>query len=63
MDVPALIACSDKDAIVAIHHAWELQTGIQNSELKILAGSGHVALIEMPNICVKFCANFLDRHT
>ena len=62
LDVPTLITCSDKDAIVAIHRAQELQTGIQNSELKILKGSGHVALIETPNFFAEICANFLDRH-
>ena len=62
LDVPTLITCSDKDAIVAVHRAQELQAGIQNSELKILAGSGHVALIETPDLFAKICADFLGKH-
>ena len=62
LDVPTLITCSDKDAIVAVHRAQELQAGIQNSELQILAGSGHVALIETPDLFAKICADFLGKH-
>ncbi len=62
LDVPTLITCSDKDAIVAIHRSQELQAGIQNSELKILTGSGHVALIETPDHFAEICADFLDQH-
>ena len=62
LDVPTIITCSDKDAIVAIHRARELQAGIQNSELKILTGSGHVALIENPDFFAEICADFLNRH-
>ncbi len=62
LDVPTLITCSDKDAIVANHRAQELQAGIKSSELKILTGTGHVALIETPYLFAEICADFLDRH-
>ena len=61
LNVPTLITCSDKDAIVAIHRARELHANIQNSELKILTGSGHVALIEKPALFAEICADFLGR--
>ncbi len=61
LDVPALITGSDRDAIVAVHRVEEIHQRIAGSELKILEGSGHVALIETPDLFADLCAEFLER--
>ena len=61
LDVPTLITCSDRDSIVATHRGEELHAQIRHSELKILRGTGHVALIERPDLMAEICAEFLER--
>jgi len=63
LDIPTLVTGSDRDAIVAIHRVEEIHQRIAGSELRILKGSGHVALIETPDLFAEICAEFLTRRT
>ncbi|MBO6782028.1 MAG: alpha/beta fold hydrolase [Alphaproteobacteria bacterium] len=61
--VPTLITCSDLDLIASPHLSEEIHSRIPGSELKILKGTGHVALMEAPEMFADVCLEFLDRVT
>ena len=54
-----LVTCSRMDFIVPLHLSQEIAERIENSELKVLEGTGHVALIEQPDIFARLCIDFL----
>lgn len=56
---PTLVTCSEMDFIVPVHLSKEIAERIEGSELKVLKGTGHVALIEQPDIFAKLCIDFL----
>lgn len=57
--VPTLVTTSDRDLIVAAHHAREIHRRIPGSRLVVLEGTGHVALIEEPEMFGRLCLEFL----
>lgn len=57
--VPTLVTGSDRDLIVAPHHAEEIHARIPGSRLVLLEGTGHVALIERPEAFARVCLEFL----
>lgn len=59
--VPTLITCSDLDLIASPHLSEEIHAQIPGSELKILEGTGHVALMEAPGMFADICLEFLGR--
>ncbi len=61
ISVPTLITCSDLDLIASPHLSEEIHSRIPGSELKILKGTGHVALMEAPEMFADVCLEFLDR--
>lgn len=61
VSVPTLITCSDLDLIASPHLSEEIHAQITGSELKILKGTGHVALMEAPEMFAEVCLEFLNR--
>ncbi len=61
IDVPTLVTCSDLDLIASPHLSAEIHAQIPGSELKILEGTGHVALMEDPEGFAQVCLDFLRR--
>tara|TARA_A100001037_G_scaffold302752_1_gene335121 strand:- start:148 stop:942 length:795 start_codon:yes stop_codon:yes gene_type:complete len=59
--VPTLVTCSDLDLIASPHLSEEIHARISGSELKILEGTGHVALMEAPEMFAEICLEFLNR--
>ncbi len=57
--VPTLVTASGLNLIVAPHHAEEIHSRIAGSRKIILEGSGHVALIEVPEKFARICLDFL----
>ncbi len=56
---PTLVTASDRDMIVATHRAEEIQGAIAGARLVVMAGTGHVALIERPDEFAGICLDFL----
>ena len=61
ISVPTLVTCSDLDLIASPHPSDEIHAQIPGSELRILKGTGHIALMEAPEIFAEVCLEFLDR--
>lgn len=61
INVPTLVTCSDLDLIASPHLSAEIHAQIPGSELKILEGTGHVALMEDPDGFAEVCLEFLRR--
>ncbi|HCP00871.1 MAG: hypothetical protein CL573_07745 [Alphaproteobacteria bacterium] len=59
--VPTLVTCSNLDLIASPHLSAEIHAQIPNSELRILEGTGHVALMEDPKGFADVCIDFLNR--
>jgi len=59
--VPTLITCSDLDLIASPHLSEEIHARIAGSEFKLLKGTGHVALMEEPEMFAEVCLEFLNR--
>jgi pimeloyl-ACP methyl ester carboxylesterase len=57
--VPALVTASSHDLIVEPHHAEEIHSRIEGSRKIVLEGTGHVALIEAPEVFAGLCLDFL----
>ncbi len=61
ISVPTLVTCSDLDLIASPHLSEEIHAQIPKSELRILKGTGHVALMEAPEMFADVCLEFLNR--
>ena len=61
ISVPTLVTCSDLDLIASPHLSEEIHAQIPESELRILKGTGHVALMEAPEMFADVCLEFLNR--
>ena len=57
--VPTQITCSDLDVIAAPHLSQMIHERIAGSQLHVLEGTGHVALMEAPEKFAKICLEFL----
>ena len=60
--VPTIVTASDLDILAHPHHAQEIHERIAGSEIVILKGNGHVALIEDPDTFADICLSFLRKH-
>jgi pimeloyl-ACP methyl ester carboxylesterase len=45
-DVPVLIVCGDTDMLTPLAHSYEIAAVLPDSEVVVVAGGGHVALLE-----------------
>lgn len=61
ISVPTLVTCSDLDLIASPHLSGQIHAQIPGSELKLLKGTGHVALMEEPEMFANVCLEFLNR--
>jgi len=61
ISVPTLVTCSELDLIASPHLSREIHARIPGSELKILKDTGHVALMEAPDLFAEVCLEFLGR--
>ncbi len=59
IEVPTLITCSELDVIAAPHLSQMIHERIARSQLRILKGTGHVALMEAPEEFAQICLEFL----
>lgn len=59
INVPTLITCSELDVIAAPHLSQVIHERIAGSQLHILKGTGHVALMEAPEEFADICLEFL----
>lgn len=59
--VPTLITCSELDPIAAPHLSHEIHARIPHAELVTMKGTGHVALMEVPDEFARICLEFLRR--
>lgn len=57
--VPTLVTCSELDVIAAPHLSQMIHKRIAGSQLQILKGTGHVALMEAPEKFARICLDFL----
>lgn len=57
--VPTLVTCSELDVIAAPHLSRQIHERIAGSQLRVLKGTGHVALMEAPEEFAKICLDFL----
>ena len=60
IDVPTLVTCSDLDLIASPHLSAAIHAQIPGAELRILEGTGHVALMEDPDGFAEICLEFLN---
>lgn len=56
---PTLVTCSELDVIAAPHLSRQIHERIAGSQLQILKGTGHVALMEAPEQFANICLDFL----
>jgi pimeloyl-ACP methyl ester carboxylesterase len=59
IQVPTLVTCSELDVIAAPHLSQQIHERIAGSQLRILKGTGHVALMEAPEEFANICLDFL----
>ena len=59
IDAPTQITCSELDVIAAPHLSQMIHARIAGSQLHILPGTGHVALMEAPEEFAEICLEFL----
>jgi pimeloyl-ACP methyl ester carboxylesterase len=57
--VPTLVTCSELDVIAAPHLSRQIHERIAGSQLHVLKGTGHVALMEAPEEFADVCLDFL----
>ena len=59
--VPTLILWGDQDRLIHVANADKWQQGIQNSELKIWPGIGHMPMLEIPKQSAQVYQDFLNK--
>ncbi len=59
ISVPTLVTCSKLDVIAAPHLSQQIHERIAGSQLRVLEGTGHVALMEAPEEFANICLDFL----
>jgi pimeloyl-ACP methyl ester carboxylesterase len=60
MTVPTLIIWGDRDPVVPLKHAYIARSLIPNSEVRIMAGCGHLPQLERPEEFNRLALDFLD---
>jgi pimeloyl-ACP methyl ester carboxylesterase len=60
--VPTLAICGEEDRLTPVKYARFLQETIPGATLVIVAGAGHMVMLERPNEVNRAIANFLEVH-
>ena len=61
INAPALIVWGDLDRVLHVSCADLFRQGIKNSEVMVLAGSGHMPLVENAGACARAWLAFVDK--
>lgn len=61
IQAPTLIIWGDQDRLIHVSAAEVFKNGIQSSEKLVLAGTGHMPLMENPRQCVETWLKFIKR--
>ncbi len=61
IDVPTLIICGSQDRMTPPSRSAYLHEHIEGSQLHILEGTGHMAMIEQPEAVARLLTEFVDR--
>jgi len=59
--VPVLVACGDRDLVTPLEHSWQICQALPGAKLEVLPDSGHVALLEYPDLVNGILADFLSK--
>lgn len=59
IDMPALVVTGDKDIMTPVKYGQYLAGNIKNASLEVVKNSGHITMIEQPDILNKLIYNFL----
>jgi pimeloyl-ACP methyl ester carboxylesterase len=55
-----LIMCGDEDKMTPLKHSLRLHEGIDDSQLEVVQGAGHMLMLEQPEIVLSSLEKFLD---
>jgi pimeloyl-ACP methyl ester carboxylesterase len=58
IEVPALVACGDRDPFVPIDHAWGLQRQLPDGRLFVAPDCGHEVMVRRPGLFNEVLAGF-----
>ncbi len=58
IEVPALVACGDRDPFVPVSHAWELARQLPDARLLVAPGSGHELTTKRPEVFAAALTDF-----
>lgn len=61
IDVPTLIICGSQDRMTPPSRSAYLHEQIKDSQLRVLEGTGHMAMIEQPDAVAGLIAEFVER--
>ena len=59
--VPTLLIWGDKDGITSRAHHDEILDAIPGARLEVIAGAGHLPMVEAPELVVPLLADFIDQ--
>ena len=59
--VPTLLIWGDKDGITSRAHHDEILDAIPGAKLEVIAGAGHLPMVEAPELVVPLLADFIDQ--
>lgn len=60
VDLPTLILHGDQDKIVPLEKAYELQSNIAHSQLRVIRGGGHALPMTHHPICMDYATEFFE---
>jgi pimeloyl-ACP methyl ester carboxylesterase len=60
IDVPTLLVWGDQDGITSRAHQDEMLAAIPDARLEVMAGVGHLPMIEAPEILMPLLTDFID---
>jgi pimeloyl-ACP methyl ester carboxylesterase len=56
---PTLVVCGDADRMTPIECSIDLERGIENAQLAIVSGAGHMVMLEQPAVVARAVQRFL----
>ena len=59
---PALVICGADDRLTPLRHSQLLANRIQNAELRVVPGAGHMVTLEKPGELAEIVGGFLKKH-
>lgn len=63
INMPALVLCGEEDMMTPPAEAQRLAEGLPNGWLEMIAGAGHMAMLEQPRVVAARLADFRSRHS